>query len=50
MMGLKSLVENGVVNEYPPLVDIEGCYTAQWEHTLYLGPTRKEILSRGTDY
>jgi len=35
---------------YPPLVDVKGCYTAQYEHTILLRPTRKEVLSRGDDY
>jgi methionyl aminopeptidase len=49
LMGLRTLCENGVVNPYPPLCDIKGCYTAQFEHTLVLRPTRKEVLSRGED-
>lgn len=40
----------GVVDPYPPLCDTRGCYTAQLEHTIYLHPTRKEVLSRGDDY
>lgn len=40
----------GIVEPYPPLCDIKGCYTAQYEHTLILRPTCKEILSRGDDY
>jgi methionyl aminopeptidase len=39
-----------VVDSYPPLCDIKGSYTAQYEHTIYLHPTRKEVLSRGDDY
>ena len=35
---------------YPPLCDVKGCYTAQYEHTLLLRPTVKEVLSRGEDY
>lgn len=50
LMGLKSLVDSGVVNPYPPLCDQRGCYTAQFEHTLVLKPTCKEVLSRGDDY
>ncbi|KAI8927930.1 hypothetical protein BC831DRAFT_503643 [Entophlyctis helioformis] len=49
-LALKSLVDNGIVNPYPPLVDIKGSYTAQYEHTFVLRPTCKEILSRGDDY
>ena len=50
LMALKSLCDAGVVDPYPPLCDQRGCYTAQYEHTIYLGPTRKEVLSRGDDY
>jgi len=50
LMALRSLCENGAINPYPPLVDVKGSYTAQYEHTLYLHPTRKEVLSRGEDY
>ncbi|PKY53691.1 hypothetical protein RhiirA4_472052 [Rhizophagus irregularis] len=39
-----------VVEAYPPLVDIKGLYTAQFEHTLFLRPTCKEVLSRGDDF
>lgn len=47
---LKQLVDSGVVTAYPPLNDISGCYVAQYEHTIFLHPTRKEVLSRGDDY
>jgi methionyl aminopeptidase len=50
IMALKNLVESGLVNPYPPLVDIKGSYVAQFEHTLILRPTCKEVLSRGDDY
>ncbi len=50
LMGLKTLCDAGVVNPYPPLCDQKGCYTAQFEHTLVLKPTRKEVLSRGEDF
>lgn len=49
-MALKDLCDKGVVNAYPPLCDIKGCYTAQFEHTIVLRPTCKEVLSRGDDY
>jgi methionyl aminopeptidase len=50
-MALKNLVDVGIVDEYPPLVDMQkGCYTAQYEHTLVLKPTCKEVLTRGDDY
>jgi len=50
LMGLKNLVDQGIVDAYPPLCDIKGCYTAQYEHTILLRPTCKEILSKGDDY
>lgn len=31
-------------------MDSPGSYTAQYEHTLVLRPTCKEVLSRGNDY
>lgn len=49
-LALKQLVDQGIVNPYPPLSDQEGCYVAQFEHTVLLRPTCKEILSRGDDY
>ncbi|KAL6433185.1 hypothetical protein ACFW04_006425 [Cataglyphis niger] len=49
-MALKDLCEKGAVEAYPPLVDVKGCYTAQFEHTLVLRPTCKEVISRGEDY
>ncbi|RHY29327.1 hypothetical protein DYB32_005608, partial [Aphanomyces invadans] len=36
IMGLKNLVENGIVTAYPPLCDVKGSYTSQYEHTLIL--------------
>jgi len=50
LMALKNLCDVGLVDAYPPLVDQKGSYTAQYEHTIYLHPTRKEVLSRGEDY
>merc|ERR1719204_570968 len=41
LMALKDLGEKGIVDPYPPLVDIKGCYTAQYEHTILLRPTCK---------
>lgn len=48
--GLKELCDADVVRPCPPLVDIKGSYTAQFEHTFFLKPSAKEILSRGDDY
>ncbi|KAF2759588.1 peptidase M24A, methionine aminopeptidase [Pseudovirgaria hyperparasitica] len=50
LLGLNNLVSSGIVEDYPPLVDIKGSYTAQSEHTFILRPTVKEVISRGDDY
>ncbi|KAL2269117.1 hypothetical protein VTJ83DRAFT_3963 [Remersonia thermophila] len=50
LLGLNSLVANGIVEDYPPLVDKKGSYTAQFEHTILIRPTVKEVISRGDDY
>ncbi|XP_063700839.1 methionine aminopeptidase 2 [Culicoides brevitarsis] len=49
-MALKDLCDKGIVEAYPPLCDIKGCYTAQYEHTIMLRPSCKEVVSRGDDY
>jgi len=50
LLGLKSLCESGIVDPHPPLCDQVGCYTAQYEHTILLRPTCKEVLSKGDDF
>mmetsp|Transcript_27200 Transcript_27200/g.42524 ORF Transcript_27200/g.42524 Transcript_27200/m.42524 type:complete len:172 (+) Transcript_27200:255-770(+) len=50
LLGLKNLCDVGLVDPCPPLVDVKGSFSAQYEHTLYLRPTCKEIISRGDDY
>ncbi len=50
LLGLKTLVNQGIVQDYPPLCDVEGAMTAQFEHTILLRPTCKEVVSRGDDY
>ncbi|KAL6714920.1 Methionine aminopeptidase 2 [Lecanora helva] len=50
LLGLNNLVSSGIVEAYPPLCDVKGSYTAQFEHTILLRPTVKEIISRGDDY
>jgi len=50
LMALKDLCDKGIVDPYPPLCDVKGCYTAQFEHTILLRPTCKEVISRGADY
>ncbi|KAJ7193351.1 peptidase M24A, methionine aminopeptidase [Mycena pura] len=50
LFGLNHLVQQGIVNDYLPLYDQLGCKTAQFEHTIILRPTCKEVVSRGDDY
>lgn len=50
MFALKHLCDTGLVNAYPPLCDVRGSYVAQYEHTILLRPTCKEVLSRGDDF
>uniref|UniRef100_H2Z5Q9 Methionine aminopeptidase 2 n=1 Tax=Ciona savignyi TaxID=51511 RepID=H2Z5Q9_CIOSA len=50
LMALKNLCDTGVVDAYPPLCDVKGCYTAQFEHTILMRPNCKEVVSRGDDY
>jgi len=50
VLQLKNLVDAGIVEAYPPLVDIKGCYTAQFEHTILVRPHCIEVVSRGDDY
>ncbi|KAL8835440.1 MAG: hypothetical protein Q9170_003317 [Blastenia crenularia] len=49
-LGMRSLVQSGVVEAYGPLVDVPGSYVAQFEHTVLLRPNCKEVISRGNDY
>ena len=49
-LALKQLIEHNIVEAYPPLCDVRGCYTAQFEHTILLRPCGKEVLSRGDDF
>ncbi|KAF0313219.1 Methionine aminopeptidase 2 [Amphibalanus amphitrite] len=50
LMALKDLCEKEIVQAYPPLCDVKGSYTAQYEHTIVLRPTCKEVVTRGDDY
>nr|D4DE65.2 RecName: Full=Methionine aminopeptidase 2; Short=MAP 2; Short=MetAP 2; AltName: Full=Peptidase M [Trichophyton verrucosum HKI 0517] len=50
LLGLNNLVSSGLVDAYPPLCDVKGSYTAQFEHTILLRPNVKEVISRGDDY
>ena len=47
---LKNLCDVGIVQPYPPLCDVKGSYVAQYEHTVILRPTCKEVVSRGDDF
>lgn len=47
LLGLNNLVQSGIVEAYPPLCDIKGSYTAQFEHVcLLMDPL---CLTVGTD-
>jgi methionyl aminopeptidase len=35
LLGLNNLVSAGIVQDYPPLCDIKGSYTAQFEHVRF---------------
>lgn len=50
LLALNQLVRVGIVQDYPPIVDVKGSYTAQFEHTILLHPHKKEVVSRGDDY
>eukprot|EP00439_Symbiodinium_sp_Y106_P020625 s2497_g2.t1 len=50
LMALKNLVDNDIVQPYPPLCDAKGSYVTQMEHTILLRPTCKEVVSRGDDF
>ena len=49
-LALRQLIDNEIVDPYPPLCDTEGSYVSQFEHTLILRPNIKEVLTRGDDY
>ncbi|TFK41865.1 hypothetical protein BDQ12DRAFT_598311 [Crucibulum laeve] len=50
LLALNHLVSQGIVQDYLPLCDQRGSMTAQFEHTILLRPTVKEVVSRGDDY
>merc|ERR1712085_72110 len=50
LMALKNLVDNDLVQPYPPLCDQKGSYVTQMEHTILLRPMCKEVISRGDDF
>ncbi|CAD7963048.1 unnamed protein product [Amoebophrya sp. A25] len=50
LMALRNLVDNDLVQPYPPLCDVRGSIVTQMEHTILIKPTGKEVVSRGEDY
>ena len=44
------LFNNGLLNSYPPVYDVIGSHTAQFEHTIYISDQKKIILSKSDDY
>lgn len=50
LLALNQLVRAGAVQDYPPITDKAGSFTAQFEHTILLHPHKKEVVSRGDDY
>mmetsp|Transcript_9200 Transcript_9200/g.14622 ORF Transcript_9200/g.14622 Transcript_9200/m.14622 type:complete len:521 (+) Transcript_9200:166-1728(+) len=50
LMALKNLVDNDLVQPYPPLCDQKGSYVTQMEHTILIRPSCKEVISRGEDF
>ena len=47
---LKILTNNKILHSYPPLCVNNDAYTAQYEHTIYIGENKKIIFSNGEDY
>lgn len=42
---LKELIKQGVMQEYPPLVEITGAHVGWKEHSIWLGPDGAEVLT-----
>ncbi|KAH7330485.1 methionine aminopeptidase 2-like protein [Rhexocercosporidium sp. MPI-PUGE-AT-0058] len=49
-LGMRHLMDQGIIEQYGQLADIKGSYTAQFEHTILLHSGGKEVISRGDDY
>ncbi|KAH9222472.1 methionine aminopeptidase 2-like protein [Leptodontidium sp. 2 PMI_412] len=49
-LGMRHLIDQGIIEQYGQLADITGSYTAQFEHTILLHSGGKEVISRGDDY
>jgi methionyl aminopeptidase len=50
LQALRSLTDAGIVEAYPPLCDVKGSYVSQFEHSIILRPTCKEVVTKGDDY
>ncbi|KAF8113880.1 hypothetical protein N665_0045s0118 [Sinapis alba] len=50
LMALKNLCDSGIIEPCPPACDVKGSYISQFEHTILLRPTCKEVISKGDDY
>lgn len=48
--GIKELINKGIIKQYPPCVDVQGSYTSQYEHTIFVSDKGVENLSISTDY
>jgi len=48
---LNDLFNNNIITSHPALIDPDpNCYTAQFEHTIYISETKKINFSKSTDY
>ena len=47
---MESLVDQQLINKYPPLYCSKDGMTAQYEHTIYLKEGKKIVFSESTDY
>ncbi|XP_010506330.1 PREDICTED: methionine aminopeptidase 2A-like [Camelina sativa] len=50
LMALKNLCDSGIIEPCPPVCDVKGSYVSQFEHTILLRPTCKEVICKGDDY
>ena len=50
LMQLNELVKSRWIRDYPGLSDTAGSFVAQFEHTVMMRPTCKEVVTRGDDY
>lgn len=50
MVQLNNLVSSGIVDAYPPLVDVKGSYTAQFEHVSFSVDIASDYADIYVDY